>query len=271
MSNKANRNEINTPKQLAAYIDNYHICNMCRTARWETMPTLFKTVSPVFRPTEFYNDDAREKVQKLPVKTYSSYCRACSTGRTLNRKYKKPGHELATDVPDECVSKYHVLILDWEKTTKIRYTYNVLEKNDKLCKIDIPTELALDVQKHQELTDKIKQLEEERNEQSDKIKQLISKYEVVNNSNQSLHGEIADLKSVIGDLKADKDELPDQTKMYIQDIYNMIFKTDNGHRAPRTFKKSYWRLMSDTFVPLLNTLSILGANISKGQRELITS
>jgi len=269
MSNKANRFEINTPKQLAAYIDNYYICNMCREARWEKHPTLFKTVSPVFRPKEFYNEHARNKIEELPVKCASSYCRTCSAGRTIKRNYKKPGQDLPIGVPDECIVKYKALILDWEKTTKIKYGYNVLEKNDgvKSCKIDIPTELALDVHKHQELIDKIKLLENDNLKLSNELTETQETCDNLSQQNHILNGKIADLSSDLEDMDANKQELPEMSKTHIQDIYDRIFK----HRSRRSFGSGFWQLKQENFIPLLAALSSLGAKVSSNLNPLLSS
>ena len=50
MSEKANRGQITSARQLALYIDNYFKCNSCRLVRFDLNPTLFKPTSVVFRP-----------------------------------------------------------------------------------------------------------------------------------------------------------------------------------------------------------------------------
>jgi len=177
---------------------------------------------------------------------------ACALGRTIKRNPEKTSQY--EDV-------YRALVVQWIKQTGLTYCYNVI---DSSCKKTVPAEIGGDLVKFQELNDKIKQLEDDSLKSRDEIIQLTSK-------NSKLNELVSNLQGDLDDCKDDQDIFPEQKRIDIQFIYDQIFTKEKIPRKPGEFKKSHFKIWNGSFIPLLNTLSVLGATISKGQKGLITS
>jgi len=135
----------------------------------------------------------------------------------------------------------------------------------------VPAEIGGDVLKFQELTDKIKQLEDDSLKSRDEIIQLTSKNSKLNELVSYLNETVSNLQGDLDDCKDDKEILPEQKRLDIQFVYDQIFTKEKISRKPGEFKKSHFKIWNGSFIPLLSTLSDLGATISKGQKGLITS
>ena len=234
------RFEITSEKQLTGYVDNYRKCNMCREADWASHPLLFKRTGLVKKPTKFHSEKAKQEVSSLPDKHFSSYCRACSMGRTIKRKITEK-KEIT------CQVEYDSLILDWIKQIKLTYCHNVLAPN-KSCNISIPTEIAVDIS-----------IKKENEQLKAKITKLETDLLVEKKQNKDLANQISDLRAELDDHKTSQTEIPEDNLKYAQDIYDRIF----AHKTKRNWSSAYWRLTNENFSPILENLKHLGVTVKK--------
>ena len=268
---KANRGQITSARQLALYIDNYFKCNSCRLVRFDVNPTLFKPTSKVYKPYDIKVDgdpDAKKKIDDLPEKKYSTYCLACSMGRKITR-IQKHNEKQEKKKPIPCLDQYRALVLNWVKTTGVTYTHNVL--NDD-CPVSIPTEIGMDVIEHKKLMLQLKELEEERDDLTSKVAEKNGEIKQLTSINHGLKNDLIDVRSELDDVKTNINEIPEQTQHYIQDLYNMIFIPNGTPRSTKSLNtNNFIQIKRGYFHTLLNTFSTLGAKLSKNQAHLVTS